>query len=78
MIAYRAEIWCNGDGKFPCFAGNSRGTSHDSIEALPGLAQNWLAMLIDEGWTVTKDGQHLCPKHSGEAAGASQKHRREG
>jgi len=60
MIAYRAEIWCQGKG---CSAGMRDGTAHDDHTQLPGLARNLEEIYLKAGWT--KDGnQHFCPKCS--------------
>lgn len=64
MIAYRAEIWCNGDGptwvsSSACVAGYGLGTPHNALESLHRLAQNLEEIRLREGWT--KDGdKHYC------------------
>jgi hypothetical protein len=56
MIAYRAEIWC--DGK-TCSAGHGKGIPHDDYRVLPALAMNQQNILVKEGWTV-EGGKHYC------------------
>lgn len=46
MIAYRAEIWCDTNS---CTAGYGKGTPHDDLQSLPGLARNLEKGLIKEG-----------------------------
>ena len=54
MIAYRAEVWCQG-----CRAHYGAGRVHDDPEALLGLAQDLVVEAVADGWTVDGDA-HWC------------------
>jgi hypothetical protein len=77
MIAYRAEIWCDGvdandldrlrDGGPRTGAwcrdraGWAQGIAHDDPYALLQLAKNREAILLKEGWSKEGD-KHFCPR----------------
>ncbi len=57
MIAYKAEIWCDGEG---CEEGYGKGTLHDVAATLPQLASNLERIRSGEGWVIHGD-KHFCP-----------------
>ena len=66
MIAYRAEIWCDGPGAgamCPYRAGHAEGIAHDDVYSLPQLAKNQEEILAKQGWKKI-DGKHYCPRCS--------------
>lgn len=60
MIAYRAEIWCDGER---CHAGYGEGIAHGDAASLPMLSLNREWILLDAGWTIEVN-KHYCPKCS--------------
>lgn len=74
MIAYRAEIWCDGNDGI-CDAGNKKGTPHNDHTQLPGLAENLEGIRRKEGWVTSHDGRHWCPKCAKAQAKARKKAR---
>lgn len=64
MIAYRAEIWCDGKG---CDAGWGDGITHNDHTALPVLASNLEEIRVRHGWTSDGKG-HWCPTCSAKRA----------
>lgn len=57
MIAYRTEIWCDGE---KCRSGMNTGISHDDPDALRGLSTNLVAIRERQGWK-TEGHKHYCP-----------------
>lgn len=54
MIAYRAELWCDG-----CSAHYAKGIPHDDLAALSQLGRNLEEIARRDGWA--KDGAaHFC------------------
>lgn len=58
MIAYRAEVWCDG---LDCRAGSGQGIAHDDPMALPQLTKNLTEEYARCGWLIEGD-KAFCPK----------------